>query len=59
MNITEIIKEWLLANGYDGLFHADMECGCGIDDLIPCGAPPPDCEAGIRKTCDYSRDWQH
>ncbi len=52
MNLTEIIKEWLLANGYDGLFHADTECGCGMDDLMPCDQPSLDCMAGIRKICE-------
>ena len=33
-NCQEIIIAYLRANGYDGLGTTD--CGCGIDDLIPC-----------------------
>jgi len=33
--IKNIVREWLTARGYDGLCAG--ECGCGIDDLIPCG----------------------
>jgi len=35
MTVEEIIKEYLTTNGYDGLCCED--CGCGIDDLAPCG----------------------
>lgn len=52
MRITakEIIAEWLKANGYDGLYN--HECGCLIDDLIPCGEDPSLCEAGIARERD-------
>lgn len=35
MNVQQIVAEWLTARGYDGL--AGDECGCGVDDLFPCG----------------------
>jgi len=34
--VKEIIKEHLKAIGADGLCNPYEECGCGIDDLMPC-----------------------
>lgn len=44
MNCKEIVRGWLLANGYDGLYLGG-ECGCAIDDLGPCDGNF-DCEPG-------------
>lgn len=46
MTINEILKEWLQDHEYNGLCFPDFECGCGIDDLMPCGEPNPRCEPG-------------
>ena len=46
MTIKEIIKAYLLQNGYDGLCNPDLECGCGNDDLFPCGECYEDCIPG-------------
>ena len=46
MNAGDIIIMWLSDNGYDGLCNPDLECGCGIDDFIPCGGEGViECEA--------------
>ena len=37
MNVGTIVREWLIRNGYDGLVSDRCECGCSIDDLMPCG----------------------
>ena len=34
VNVYDIVKTYLQTNGYDGL--ATVECGCWLDDLMPC-----------------------
>lgn len=46
--VRDILAYWLRANGYDGLCNSDMECGCSLDDLIPCDSPCEKCEAGYQ-----------
>ena len=43
MTVGEIVKQWLEDHGCDGLCDPDAECGCGIDDLNPCGGLCDDC----------------
>ena len=45
-------REWLEANGYDGLFSAEYECGCVIGDIASCGDIGGSCEAGYKAFCD-------
>lgn len=42
----EIIKIYLENNGFDGLYNSTAECGCLLDDLMPCENPSPNCQAG-------------
>jgi len=44
VTVTEIVCEWLVANGYDGL--AGDGCGCTVDDLMPCNDCHNECVAG-------------
>ena len=37
MNVGTIVREWLIDRGYDGLVSDRCECGCSVDDLMPCG----------------------
>lgn len=46
MKVIGMIEKYLLEHSFDGLFHADSCCGCDLGDLIPCGEPSPNCEAG-------------
>lgn len=37
MNVIEVVSEYLVKNGFDALLNADIECGCVLGDLAPCG----------------------
>lgn len=50
MNIREIIKEYLLKNGFGGLFNNE-DCGCDIDDLFPCDNCPDECVPAYKVRC--------
>lgn len=49
MNLREIAKKWLKENGYDGL--AGENCGCFLDDLMPCDEPSIECRPGYKVVC--------
>lgn len=58
MIVHDIIKEFLIKEGYDGLFYPG-ECACKIDDLCPCGSNCLDCEPGYlqnKDECDFPED---
>ena len=46
MDIMKIVKDGLIANGYDGLFVEDV-CACKLDDLAPCGEFNEHCCPGV------------
>ena len=48
MNVYDIVKKYLIDNGYDGLYTDD--CGCLVDDLMPCSGCGDiiNCQAGYR-----------
>ena len=49
--VHEIVKEYLTQNGYDGLVC--WCCGCGIDDLFPCGSEDClNCQPAYKIYCD-------
>ena len=50
MNAKEIISDYLLKNGYEGLFNEDADCGCPVnDDFMSCsGEMCVDCQPGYR-----------
>ncbi len=43
MTVLEIVRKYLEENGYDGLCNPELECGCGLSDLAPCGELGLDC----------------
>jgi hypothetical protein len=38
MNVEEIVSEWLMAHGYDGLYDPECADGCHLGGLFPCGS---------------------
>ncbi len=47
-SIAAIVAEWLRCHGYDGLCIPG-ECGCCVDDLMPCGCcNEGECMAGYK-----------
>lgn len=44
ITLRQIVTEAIKQAGADGLVNLDGECGCGIDDLWPCGHPNENCE---------------
>ena len=56
-DVREIVKGWLKEHGYDGLCCPASECGCLLDDLIPCGWPYMDCEPGYKHISDRYCGW--
>jgi len=66
MNVKDIVREYLKANGYDGLWN-EWDCGCHLGDLFPCTDMMGHCEPGYKtegcsedcgEDCEYhiSRD---
>jgi len=58
MTVKEIILDYLKNNNYDGLCNPDIECGCGIDDLMPCSEEfgVEDCHTAYKKQCKKCND---
>ena len=50
ITVKEIVKKWLMANKFDGLYCD--QCGCETKDLMPCCEGVVDCEAGYYRKCD-------
>lgn len=52
VNLYEIVKNYLIAHGYDGLYNTYLDCGCEIDDLFPCDSCEGECQPGYKVDCD-------
>lgn len=46
--VRDMVRDWLLTHGYDGL--AGDDCGCLLSDLMPCD-DPVGCVPGHKVTC--------
>jgi len=59
VELRAILKEYLEKNEYEGLVNVDLECGCSLEDLMPCDAPCVNCEAGHKERQEENAefDW--
>ena len=58
--VAGIVKNYLVAHGFDGLWNFDSECACKVDNLFPCESEGVErCEAGHLQPCchDGEHDW--
>lgn len=46
ITVLNIVREYLVVAGYDGLWNPDGECACLRDDLAPCGEMSEECRPG-------------
>lgn len=58
-NCRDIIKEYLIKNKYDGICNPELECGCGLNDFIPCDCLDfNECYPAYKGICkDKDSDW--
>jgi len=58
MTVKEIIKQYLIDNGFDGLCSED--CGCGVNDLICCNREfIEDCQPAYERTLTEQDDYEN
>ena len=51
MKGEDIVKSYLVANGYDGLYNDMGECACTIDNFAPCEGVCSECKPGYKFDC--------
>lgn len=59
MTVKEILMAYLKKNEFDGLVHAGTECGCDLEDFMPCDEICGSCEPGYKHKCPegHEADW--
>jgi hypothetical protein len=62
VNVEQIVREYLEANGYDGLYNENGGCGCDLADLMCCGYQDTFCLAGHKvavwpEESEYGEEW--
>lgn len=45
--VRDIITEYLIAHGYDGLYDDGGDCACSVEDIGSCGEMSPRCTGGF------------
>lgn len=53
-SMREYVARKLREDGFDGL--AGEDCGCGVDDLMPCCEPWSDCTPAFKWECSAPCD---
>jgi hypothetical protein len=54
--VHQIIAEGIRRAGAEGLCNPDLECGCELDDLIPCCSDPSLCRVAWKRVCEGCGD---
>lgn len=49
MTVKEIVKEYLVTHGYEGLTNG--RCACGLEELMECVNDVGECVAGHKILC--------
>lgn len=52
MTAHEALIAYMRKHEYSGLFNSFVPCGCGIEDLAPCGDMTDECVLAYRWYCD-------
>ena len=50
ISLEDMARARVVALGGEGLYYED--CGCTLDDFMPCGNPYPDCEVAKKAEFD-------
>ena len=56
MKIKEILIDWLKSHCYEGLCNQEIDCGCGLDDFMPCDEVDKECEPAMKKIAKEDDD---
>ncbi len=51
--VLEILQRYLKEHGHAGLCNSDAECGCSINDLIPCCNVGTTCQPAKRSVNEF------
>jgi hypothetical protein len=54
LSMREIVVLYMKRNGFTALCNPDLDCGCTLDDFIPCGNDMcnlDDCKVAYHKKC--------
>lgn len=51
-DVLDIVREYLITNGLDGLVAEGGECACDLKDLEPCENLDGSCQPGHKAPCD-------
>jgi hypothetical protein len=53
MTVIEIVRQYLKQHGFHGLYDPDIECGCQLDDFMPCSSATKEtCMPGHKIKCN-------
>jgi hypothetical protein len=58
LTVKEIVRRFLVKEGFEGLFEDDGECACKLDDLMPCDGEYyiGSCEVGYIVPCEEGEE---